>query len=90
MYIVTCSTVAGTVTDIEPTDGSTVSWYPPDPPNGMIIFYNIRITHSDSGELEQFIEAFTETSIDVSDYVDSNGNFSIQLQYVRKNKALSK
>ena len=73
------STVAGTVMEFEPLDGSTVSWSPPDPPNGMIIYYNIRITHSESGELEQFIEVFSETSIDVSDYVDSNGYFSVQV-----------
>ena len=73
------STVAGTVMEFEPLDGSTVSWSPPDPPNGMIIYYNIRITHSESGELEQFIGVFSETSIDVSDYVDSNGYFSVQV-----------
>ena len=65
--------------DIEPSDGSTVSWSPPDPPNGIIIYYNIRITHSESGEVhvEWFIEMFNGTSIDVSNYVNSNGDFSV-------------
>ena len=76
------STVAGTVMDFEPSDGSTVSWSPPDPSNGMIIYYNIRITHVDSGELEWFVEMFNETSIDVSDYVDSNGDYNVQVHYV--------
>ena len=62
--------------DIEPSDGSTVSWSPPDPPNGIIIYYNIRITHSESGEVH-FIEVFNGTSIDVSNYVNSNGDFSV-------------
>ena len=75
------STVAGTVMDLEPSD-STVSWFPPDPPNGMIIYYNIRITHVDSGEVEWFVEVFNETSIDVSDYVDSNGDYNVQVHYV--------
>ena len=65
--------------EFEPLDGSTVSWSPPDLPNGMIIYYNIRITHTESGELEWFIELFTGISIDVSDYVDSNGYFSVQV-----------
>ena len=67
--------------NFEPSDGSTVSWSPPDPPNGMIIYYNIRITHVDSGELhvEWLIEVLMDTSIDVSDYVASNGDFNVQV-----------
>jgi len=81
--IIACYTVAGTVTGIEPpSNGSTVSWSPPDPPNGVIIFYNIMITHMDSGELEQLIEVFNETSIDISNYVDSNGDYNVQVHYV--------
>ena len=78
--------------EFEPLDGSTVSWSPPDPPNGMIIYYNIRITHTESGELEWFIELFTGISIDVSDYVDSNGYFSVQVHVhhvCKENKTLS-
>ena len=67
----------------------TVSWSPPDPPNGMIIYYNIMITHVDSGELEQLIEVFNETSIDVSDYVDSNGDYNVQVHYVHVCKNMS-
>ena len=78
------STVAGTVMDVVPSDGSTVSWSPPDPPNGMIIYYNIRITHVDSGEVEQFIEVFFDTSIDISYHVDSNGDYSVQVHYVHE------
>ena len=83
------STVAGTVMDIEPSDGSTVSWSPPDPSNGMIIYYNIRITHVDSGEVERFIEVFSETSIDVSNYVDSNGDYNVQVHYTCMQEPIS-
>ena len=58
--------------------GSTVSWTPPDPPNN--IFYNIRITRVDSEGLKQIIEVFTDTSMDISEYVDSNGDFLISVQ----------
>ena len=64
----------------KPTDSSSVlSWSPPNPPNGIILYYNIRITHSDSGELVATVEAFSNTTIDISDYIDSNGNFNVEV-----------
>ena len=66
------------MTDIA-TDSSTVSWSPPNPPNGIIIYYNIRITHPDSGEVEQSIKIINDTSIDISNYITSNGDFFVQV-----------
>ena len=58
---------------------SALSWSPPNPPNGIILYYNIRITHSDSGELVATVEAFSNTTIDISDYIDSNGKFNVEV-----------
>jgi len=64
----------------KPTDSSSVlSWFPPNPPNGIILYYNIRITHSDSRELVATVEAFSNTTIDISDYIDSNGKFNVEV-----------
>ena len=75
------STVAGIVMETyKLTDSSSVlSWSPPNPPNGIILYYNIRITHSDSGELVATVEAFSNTTIDISDYIDSNGKFNVEV-----------
>ena len=74
-------TVAGRVTDIyKPTDGSSVlSWSPPSPANGVILYYNIRITHSDGGQLVATVDAFRNTTIDVSDYTDSKEKFNVEV-----------
>ena len=54
----------------EPDSGSTVvSWSPPDPPNGAILYYNIRINNSDNGDLVAFIQEQNVTNIDVAEYL---------------------
>ena len=68
-------TVGGTVSDISPPeDGSSVvSWPPPVPPNGDILYYNVRITVADTGELVKFVEMLTETSIDIAEFGGETG-----------------
>ena len=52
-----------------PEEGSTVvSWSPPFPPNGVILYYNVRITRADNGELLVFIKELTDTKIDITNY----------------------
>ena len=54
---------------IPPEEGSTVlSWSPPVPPNGDILYYNVRITRADNGELLVFITELSDTKIDVTNY----------------------
>ena len=75
--------------EFEPLDGSTVSWSPPDPPNGMIIYYNIRITHTESGELEWFIELFTGISmmsLTMLTQMDTSVYRYMYIMYVKKIK----
>ena len=69
-------TVAGTVTEISVSDGTVVSWSPPVPPNGIILYYNIRITRTDNGELVRSIEELNVLTIDVSDYIDIDTQYS--------------
>ena len=71
-------TVAGMVSDvIPPEEGSTVvSWSPPVPPNGIILYYNVRITRADDGELLVFISELNDTKIDVTSY-----NFEPRVEY---------
>ena len=43
--------VAGKVTDVTVSEGgSVVTWTPPVPTNGIILYYNIRISRNDSRE----------------------------------------
>lgn len=61
----------------EPADGSNVlSWSSPNPSNGIILHYNIRITPLDSEGIVMTIEGivmtievFNDTSIDISKHV---------------------
>ena len=70
-------TVAGTVTEISVSDGTVVSWSPPVPPNGIILYYNIRITRADNGELVRSIEELNVLTIDVSDYIDIDTQYNV-------------
>ena len=78
------TSVAGMVTMIsEPDSGSTVvSWSPPDPPNGVILYYNIRINNSDNRDLVAFIQEQRATSIDVAVYGESGGEYTVEVKLV--------
>ena len=77
------TSVAGMVTMIStPDSGSTVSWSPPDPPNGVILYYNIRINNSDNGDLVAFIQEQNVTSIDVAVYGESGGKYTVEVKDV--------
>ena len=70
---------AGTVSDIPAPRDSVVSWVPPNPPQGIILYYNIRITKSDTGELVRLILMVNRTTFDVSSEVMSAGAYSVQV-----------
>ena len=64
-----------------PDSGSTVvSWSPPDPPNGVILYYNIRINNSDNGDLVAFIQERNVTSIDVAVYGVPGGKYTVEVK----------
>ena len=66
-----------------PDSGSiVVSWSPPDPPNGVILYYNIRINNSDNGDLVAFIQEQNVTSIDVALYGNAEGKYTVEVKDV--------
>ena len=71
---------------IPPEEGSTVvSWSPPVPPNGDILYYNVRITRADNGELLVLISELNDTSIDVTSYIyhKPGVEYSIQVYIIK-------
>ena len=70
VYVSLKCKVAGIVSVINPPEeGSTVvSWPPPVPPNGDILYYNVRITRADNGELLVFIEQLGKPEVDIANY----------------------
>ena len=71
--------MAGTVSDIPVPRDSVVSWAPPNPPQGIILYYNIRITQSDTGELVELILEFNSTSLDMFNHVESDGIYKVEV-----------
>ena len=67
------------MSDIHVPHDSVVSWAPHDPPQGIILYYNIRITQSDTGELVELILEFNSTLLDVTNYVESDGIYKIEV-----------
>ena len=59
------------------SDGTVVSWSPPVPSNGIILYYNIRITRADNGELVRSIEELNVLTIDVSDYIEIDTVYNV-------------
>ena len=53
-------------------------WAPPDPPQGDIIHYNIRITSADSDKLA-LVEGVRDAFLDVRAYVPSSGDYLIEV-----------
>ena len=74
------SIAAGKVSDIPAPRDSMVSWAPPNPPQGIILYYNIRITQSDTGELVRLILKLNRTSFDVSSEVMSAGAYRVEVR----------
>ena len=59
--------VAGRVTDLELKSGDTLilTWLQPDPPHGVILHYNIRITDQQTGNTT-LVSEYKQTSISKS------------------------
>lgn len=71
-------TVGGTVkfADIPGTLLNQLNWSPPFPPQGIILFYNARITSG--GEYVRFVEKIKSHSIDLRQYT-ANGLFYVEV-----------
>ena len=57
-----------------------IVWAPPDPPQGRIIHYNVKIT-SVTNEMEIFaeVEGVTDGFFDVRPYVPYDGDYFIEV-----------
>ena len=65
----------------EPDSGSTVvSWSPPVPPNGVILYYNVRISNTDTGELVLLVKELNASTLDISRYTNTDGGFSVEVR----------
>ena len=71
--------VAGTVTVVN-VSGSVVSWSPPVPPNGVILYYNIRISRNDTGELI-VVGELDALQIDVATYGEVGGVYTVEVSW---------
>ena len=61
----------------EPDNGSTVvSWSPPDPRNGVILYYNVRISNEDMTILPKEVNG---TTIDIADHVSKDCTHSVEV-----------
>ena len=64
--------------DITVSDDTVVSWLPPVPPNGVILYYNIRIIRADTGTVVKIIEELNVLTIDISDYnIQPNNEYNV-------------
>ena len=72
--------VGGTVTEFDVGENGVLSWSPPVPPNGDILYYNVIITRADTGELVIRLEELYVLTIDVSDYGEINMDYNITVR----------
>ena len=63
--------------DITVSDDTVVSWLPPVPPNGVILYYNIRIIRADTGTVVKIIEELNVLTIDISDFLETNIDYNV-------------
>ena len=57
-----------------------LAWAPPDPPQGDIIHYNVRITSvTNESEIFVLVEGVNDTFLDVKPFVLSDGEYFIQV-----------
>ena len=64
-------------------ENGVLSWSPPVPPNGDILYYNVIITRADTGELVIRVEELYDLTIDVSDYAEINMDYNISVRSLR-------
>ena len=81
VFLFPLPTVAGTVSDIpEPESGITVvSWSDPVPPNGVILYYNVRINQLDTGELVLLVIELYDTEIDLDEHNVPDGMVTVEV-----------
>ena len=61
-------------------ENGVLSWSPPVPPNGDILYYNVIITRADTGELVIRLEELHDLTIDVSKYGEINVDYNVTVR----------
>ena len=68
------------MTEFDVGENGVLSWSPPVPSNGDILYYNVIITRADTGELVIRVEEFNDLTIDVSKYGEINLDYNITVR----------
>ena len=70
------------MTEFDVGENGVLSWSPPVPPNGDILYYNVIITRTttDTGELVIRVEELYDLTIDVSKYGVINTDYNITVR----------
>ena len=61
-------------------ENGVLSWSSPVPPNGVILYYNVIISTSDSGQLLSRVEELDVLTIDVSNYGEMNMDYNVTVR----------
>ena len=61
-------------------ENGVLSWSPPVPPNGDILYYNVIITRADTGELVVRVEELYNSTIDVSMYGEIDMDYNVTVK----------
>ena len=67
------------MTEFDVGENGVLSWSPPVPPNGDILYYNVIITRAYTGELVIRVEELYDLTIDVSKYGEINMYYSVEV-----------
>ena len=65
------------MTEFDVGENGVLSWSPPVPPNGDILYYNVIITRADTGELVIRVEKLYTTHINLDEYGDIGEKYNI-------------
>ena len=72
------------MTEFDVGENGVLSWSPPVPPNGDILYYNVIITRADTGELVIRLEELYVITIDVSKYGEINMDYNVTVRPQKK------
>ena len=61
-------------------ENGVLSWSPPVPSNGVILYYNAIISTVDSGQLVARVEELDVLTIDVSKYGEINMDYNVTVR----------
>jgi hypothetical protein len=72
--------VGAVVSEFEVSGEGVLSWSPPVPPNGCILYYNVLITRADTGELVRNIGQLNSTTIDLTSIGEIGTDYNVTVR----------